>query len=167
MSCANLRGDVGSSFFKKCCYFSFLKYFLKSATSYTVIKNISQFFIISRNIFLETWMSFEIVGLFPERSFIKSETSLLETVSKEKFLLSKFSFIFFQLSSFSKLHFPDDSRKYKSLVICVNYSLKVLVVSFLSLRFSSFSVKIILLLVLHLSLKKGSTVIQNFLLWVI
>ena len=38
---------------KNWCYFSFFKYFQKSATSYTVIKNISQFFIIGRNRYLE------------------------------------------------------------------------------------------------------------------
>ena len=51
--------------------------------------------------------------------------------------------------------FPVDSRRFKPLVIFVTYSLKVLEILLLSLRVSFFSVKIMLLLVLHLSVKKG------------
>ena len=67
----------------------------------------------------ETVMSFETVALFLGSSLIKSKTSFLETVSKEKFSLPKFSFIFLQLSSFSKFIFPVDSRRFKPLVIFV------------------------------------------------
>ena len=71
-------------------------------------------------------MSFETVALFPGSCLIKSKTSFLEIVSKEKVSLPKFSFIFLQLSSFSKFIFPVDSRRFKSLVIFGKYSLKVL-----------------------------------------
>ena len=84
-------------------------------------------------------MSFQTVALFPGSSLIKSKTSFLETVSKEKFWLTKFSFyIFLQLSSFSKLVFPVDSRRFKLLVIFVKYSLKVFEIFLLSLRVSVF-----------------------------
>ena len=112
-------------------------------------------------------MSFEIVALFPGSCLIKSKTSFLEIVSKEKVSLPKFSFIFLQLSSFSKFIFPVDSRRFKPLVTFVKYSLKVLEILLLSLRVSFFSVKIMLLVVLHLPVKKGLTVFQNFLLSVI
>ena len=112
-------------------------------------------------------MSFETVALFPGSCLIQSKTSFLEIVSKEKVSLPKFSFIFLQLSSFSKFIFPVDSRRFKPLVIFVKYSLKVLEIFLLSLRVSFFSVKIMLLVVLHLSVKKGLTVFQNFLLSVI
>ena len=85
-----------------------------------------------------TGMSFQTVALFPGSSLIKSKTSLLETVSKEKFWITKFSFIFLQLSSFSKLVFLVDSRRFKLLVIFVKYSLKVLEILLLSLRVSFF-----------------------------
>ena len=112
-------------------------------------------------------MSFETVALFPGSCLIKFKTSFLEIVSKEKVSLPKFSFIFLQLSSFSKFIFPVDSRRFKPLVIFVKYSLKVLESFLLSLRVSFFSVKIMLLVVLHLSVKKGLIVFQNFLLSVI
>ena len=112
-------------------------------------------------------MSFETVVLFPGSFLIKSKTSLLETVSKEKFLLPKFYFIFLQFSSFVKCIYPFDSCRFKPLVIFVKYLLKVLEIFLLSLRVSFFSVKIMLLLVLHLSEKKDLTVFQNFLLSVI
>ena len=112
-------------------------------------------------------MSFETVVLFPGSCLIKFKTSSLEIVSKEKVSLPKVSFIFIQLSSFSKFIFPVDSRRFKPLVIFVKYSLKVLEIFLLSLRVSFFSVKIMLLVVLHLSVKKGLTVFQNFLLSVI
>ena len=111
-------------------------------------------------------MSFETVALFPGSCLIKFKTSFLEIVSKEKVSLPKFSFIFLQLSSFSKFIFPVDSRRFKPLVTFVKYSLKV-EIFLLSLRVSFFSVKIMLLVVLHLSVKKGLTVFQNFLLSVI
>ena len=107
-------------------------------------------------------MSFETVALFPGSCLIKFKTSFLEIVSKEKVSLPKFSFIFLQLSSFSKFIFPVDSRRFKPLVIFVKYSLKVLEIFLFSLRVSFFSVKIMLLVVLHLSVKKGLTVFQNF-----
>ena len=112
-------------------------------------------------------MSFETVALFLGSCLIKFKTSVLETVSKEKVLLPKFSFIFLQLSSFSKFMFPVDSRRFMPLVTFVKYSLKLLEIFLLSLRVSFISVKIILLVVLHLSVKKGLTVLQNFLLSVI
>ena len=65
---------------------------------------------------------------------------------------------------FSKLVFPFDSGRFKFLAIFVKYSLKVLDIFLLSLRVSFGSVKIILLLVLHLSGRKGKTVFQSFLL---
>ena len=107
-------------------------------------------------------MSFETVALFPGSSLIKFKTSFLETVSKEKFSLPKFYFIFLQLSSFSEFIFPVESCRFNPLVIFVKYSLKVLEIFLLSLRVSFFSVKKMLLLVLHLSVKKGLTVFQNF-----
>ena len=107
-------------------------------------------------------MSFETVALFPGSCLIKFKTSFLEIVSKEKVSLPKFSFIFLQLFSFSKFIFPVDSRRFKPLVIFVKYSLKVLEIFLLLLRVSFFSVKIMLLLVLHLSVKKGSTVSRIF-----
>ena len=58
----------------------------------------------------ETEMSFEAVALFPGSLLIKFKTSILETVSKEKFLLQKFYFICLQLYSLSKFIFPVDSR---------------------------------------------------------
>ena len=73
-----------------------------------------------------TGMSFETVALFSGSSLIKFKTSFLETVSKEKFSLPKFSFIFLQLSSFLKVIFFVDSRRFKPLLILVKYSLKVL-----------------------------------------
>ena len=94
-------------------------------------------------------MSFETVALFPGSCSIKFKTSFLEIVS-----LPKFSFIFLQLSSFSKFIFPVDSRRFKPLVIFVKYSLKVLEIFLFSLRVSISSVKIMLLLVLHLKKKK-------------
>ena len=112
-------------------------------------------------------MSFETVALFPGSCLIKFKTSFLEIVSEEKVSLPKFSFIFLQLSSFSKFIFTVASRRFKPLVIFVKYSLKVLGFFLLSLRVSFFSVKILLLVVLHLSVKKGLTVFQNFLLSVI
>ena len=112
-------------------------------------------------------MSFETVALFPGSSLIKFKTSFLETVSKQKFSLPKFSFIFLQLSSFSKFIFAVDLGRFNLLVIFVKYSLKVLEIFLLSLRVSFFSVKIMLLLVLHLSVKKGLTVFQKFPLSVI
>ena len=112
-------------------------------------------------------MSFETVVLFPGSFLIKSKTSLLETVSKEKFLLPKFYFIFLQVSSFVKCIYSFDSCRFKPLVIFVKYLLKVLEIFLLSLRVSFFSVKIMLLLVSHLSEKKDLTVFQNFLLSVI
>ena len=78
-----------------------------------------------------------------------------------------FSFIFLQLSSFSKFMFPFDSRRYKLLVTFLKYSLKVLGIFLLSLRVSFLSVRIMLLMALHLSVIKGLTVFQNFLLSVI
>ena len=67
-------------------------------------------------------MSFETVALFPGSCLIKSKTSFLEIVSKEKVSLPKFSFIFLQLSSFSKFIFPVDSHRFKPLIIFVKYS---------------------------------------------
>ena len=58
----------------------------------------------------ETEMSFETVALFPGSWLIKFKTSILETVSKEKFLLQKFYFISLQLYSLLKFIFPVDSR---------------------------------------------------------
>ena len=100
-------------------------------------------------------MLFETVALFPGSLLIKSETSFLKIFSKEKVLLPKFFFILLKLSSFSKFIFPIDSRRFKPLVIFVKYSLKVLEIFLLPLRVSFFSVKIMLLVVLHLSVKKG------------
>ena len=111
-------------------------------------------------------MSFETVALFSGSSLIKFKTSFLETVSKEKFSLLKFSFIFLQLSSFLKVIFFVDSRRFKPLLILVKYSLKVLEIILQPLKVF-FSVKTILLLVLHLLVKKGLTVFYNFLLSVI
>ena len=51
-----------------------------------------------------------------------------------------------------------------SLVIFVDYALKVLEIFFLSLKVSFFSVKIVMLFVLHVSVKKDLTVFQNVLL---
>ena len=95
----------------------------------------------------ETEISFEIVLLFPGSFLIKVKTYFLKTVSKEKLLLPKFSFIFLQLSSFSKFTFPIDLGRFKPLVIFVKCSLKVLEIFLFSLRISFFSIKIILLLV--------------------
>ena len=67
-------------------------------------------------------MSFETVALFPGSCIIKSKTSFLEVVSKEKVPLPKFSFIFLQLFSYSKFIFPVDSSRFNSLVIFVKYS---------------------------------------------
>ena len=106
-------------------------------------------------------MSLETVALFPRSCLIKSKTFFLEIVSKEKVSLPKFSFIFLQLSSFSKFIFPIDSRRFKPLVTFVKYSLKV-EIFLLSLRVSFFSVKIMLLVVLHLSVKKSLTLFQIF-----
>ena len=109
-------------------------------------------------------MSFETSALFSGSCLIKFKTSFLEINSKEKFWLPKFSFIFLQLCSFSKFIFPVDSRR---LVIFVKYSLEVLEFFFfffflLPLRVSFFSVKIMLLVVLHLSVKNGLTVFPEF-----
>ena len=79
-------------------------------------------------------MSFETVLLFPGNSLIKTKTSFLEIVLKENVSLKKFSFIFLQLSPFSKFIFPVDLRRLKPLEIFVKYSLKVLEIFFLSLR---------------------------------
>ena len=111
-------------------------------------------------------MSFETVALFSGSSLIKFKTSFLETVSKEKFSLPKFFFIFLQLSSFLKVIFFVDSRRFKPLLILVKYSLRVLEIILQPLKVF-FSVKTILLLVLHLLVKKGLTVFYNFLLSVI
>ena len=98
----------------------------------------------------ETGMSFETVALFTGSSLIKFKTSFLETLSKETFPLPKFSFIFY-----SFLYF-------QNLVIFAIHSLKVLEIFLLCTEiFFFFSVKIILLLVLHLSVKKGLTVSQD------
>ena len=51
-----------------------------------------------------------------------------------------------------------------SLVIFADYALKVLEFFFLSLKVSFFSVKIVMLLVLHVSVEKDLTVFQNVLL---
>ena len=107
-------------------------------------------------------MSFKTVALFPGSFLIKFKTCFLETVSKEKFTLPKFSVIFLHLSSIWRSIFPDDSRRFKPSVIFVKYSSKVWEIFSLSLRVSFFSVKIMLLLVLHLSVKKGSTVSRIF-----
>ena len=63
-----------------------------------------------------TGMSLETVALIPGSSLIKFETSFLETVPKEKFLLPKFSLIFLELSSFSKFIFPVDLRRFNPLM---------------------------------------------------
>ena len=98
----------------------------------------------------ETGMSFETVALFTGSSLIKFKTSFLETLSKETFPLPKFSFIFY-----SFLYF-------QNLVIFAIHSLKVLEIFLLCTEiFFFFPVKIILLLVLHLSVKKGLTVSQD------
>ena len=107
-------------------------------------------------------MSFKTGALFPGSFLIKFKTCFLETDSKEKFTLPKFSVIFLHLSSIWRSIFPDDSRRFKPLVIFVKYSSKVWEIFSLSLRVSFFSVKIMLLLVLHLSVKKGSTVSRIF-----
>ena len=140
----------GITVFKNWCYFNFLKYFWKSATSYTVL-----YFL---NRFLEHWIWDAIWNSsFISRKFLNQilKTSFLETVSKEKFSLPKFSFTFLQLFSFSKFIFPFDSRRFKTLVVFVKYWVKVLEFFLFSLSDSFFSVKIMLLLVLHLSEKKG------------
>ena len=111
-------------------------------------------------------MSFERVALFQGSSLIKFKikTSFLGTISKEKFSLPKFYFSFLQLSSFSKFIFPVDSGRFKPFGNISEIPVKG-VGNFLGVIESVifFSVKIILLLVLHLSLKKGLTVFQNFL----
>ena len=135
----------------------FLKTFLNISTSYTVIKNISQFFIKAEidSLGTETGISFKTVALFPGNSLIKFKTSFLETVSKEKFSLPKFSFVFLKLSSFSKFIFPVHLRRFKPLVIFAKYSLNMLEIFLLSLRVWFFTVKIILLLVLRFQWKNA------------
>ena len=112
-------------------------------------------------------MSIETVVLFLGSCLIKSKTSFLQIVSKEQFSLPKFSFIFLQLSLFWKFIFPVDSLRFRLLVIFVKYSLKVLEIFLILLRALFFSVKIMLLVILHLSVEKGLTVFQNFLVSVI
>ena len=79
-------------------------------------------------------MPFEKVALFPGSCLIKSKTSFLKIVSKEKVSFPKFSSIFLQLSSSSKFIFPVDSRRFKPLVKFVKHSLKVLENFLLQLR---------------------------------
>ena len=70
-----------------------------------IIKN-SQFFIRSSNRFLEHW-NWDVTSnsSFISSSFlIKFKTFFLETVSKQKFLLLKLSFIFLQLLKFQILY---------------------------------------------------------------
>ena len=112
-------------------------------------------------------MSIKTVVLFLGSCLIKSKTSFLQIVSKEQVSLPKFSFIFLQLSLFWKFIFPVDSLRFRLLVIFVKYSLKVLEIFLILLRALFFSVKIMLLVILHLSVEKGLTVFQNFLVSVI
>ena len=112
-------------------------------------------------------MSIETVVLFLGSCLIKSKTSFLQIVSKEQVSLPKVSFIFLQLSLFWKFIFPVDSLRFRLLVIFVKYSLKVLEIFLILLRALFFSVKIMLLVILHLSVEKGLTVFQNFLVSVI
>ena len=62
-------------------------------------------------------MSFETVALFPGRSLIKSKTSFLETVLKEKYRYQSFFLSFYYFLHFQILYFLSvDSRRFKPLV---------------------------------------------------
>ena len=75
----------------------------------------------------ETGMSFETVAVFPRSSLIKSKASLLETVCKEKFSLPKFFLSFY---SSLRFQFPDESHRFKPLVIFVDNICEILVGNF-------------------------------------